>query len=121
MAGRVAGPFGRRPGGVESATASNGIQIAATEGVSVRAVHPGAVSFAGAFAEFGTLVIVDHGHNAYTLYGYLGSASVEEGDPVNAGAEVGCAGSAPAGPPALYFEIRIGGRSVDPVQWLKPR
>ena len=121
LAGRVTGPFGRRPGGVDSATASNGIQIAATEGAPVRAVHPGVVSYARAFAGFGTLVVVDHGQNAYTLYGYLGSASVEEGDPVDAGAEVGRAGSAPASPPALYFEVRVDGRSVDPVQWLKPR
>jgi septal ring factor EnvC (AmiA/AmiB activator) len=28
---------------------------------------------------------------------------------------------APAGPAALYLEIRVDGRSVDPVQWLKPR
>jgi septal ring factor EnvC (AmiA/AmiB activator) len=30
-------------------------------------------------------------------------------------------GSAPAGPPGLYFELRIDGRAVDPLQWLRRR
>jgi septal ring factor EnvC (AmiA/AmiB activator) len=40
---------------------------------------------------------------------------------VEAGEEVGRVGPSPAGTPELYFELRIDGRSVDPVQWLKPR
>jgi lipoprotein NlpD/lipoprotein YgeR len=87
----------------------------------VQAVHSGTVSYADAFAGFGNLVIVDHGGNNYTLYGYLSSASVKVGDAVDSGTEVGRVGSSPAGPPTLYFEIRIDGRSVDPVQWLKAR
>jgi septal ring factor EnvC (AmiA/AmiB activator) len=79
------------------------------------------VGFADAFTGFGTLVIVDHGANNYSLYGYLASASVERGQTVESGMELGRVGSAPAGPPALYFEMRIDGRSVDPVQWLKGR
>jgi septal ring factor EnvC (AmiA/AmiB activator) len=38
---------------------------------------------------------------------------------VEARTELGLVGLAPAGPPALYFEIRIDGRSVDPLQWLE--
>jgi septal ring factor EnvC (AmiA/AmiB activator) len=55
------------------------------------------------------------------LYGYLGDVSVTRGAAVEAGAELGHVGLAPAGPAALYFEMRIDGRSVDPLQWLKPR
>lgn len=120
-AGRVAGRFGLASGRFGAATTSNGIEIAAAEGTSVRAVHAGTVSYAGVFTGFGNLVIVDHGANNHTLYGYLGSASVELGDTVDSGTEIGYVGSAPAGPSALYFEIRIDGRSVDPVQWLRPR
>jgi septal ring factor EnvC (AmiA/AmiB activator) len=40
---------------------------------------------------------------------------------VDAGTELGRVGLAPAGPAALYFELRVDGRSVDPVQWLKPK
>ena len=31
---------------------------------------------------------------------------------------VGTVGTAPAGGSSLYFELRIDGRPVDPVQWL---
>jgi septal ring factor EnvC (AmiA/AmiB activator) len=66
-------------------------------------------------------VIVDHGNDHYSLYGYLGAMTVTVGQAVEAGAEVGAVGPSPAGPSALYFELRVDGRSVDPVQWLKPR
>jgi septal ring factor EnvC (AmiA/AmiB activator) len=91
------------------------------EGTPVRAVHPGTVSYASPFAAFGNLVIVDHGNNANSLYGYLASIAVSVGSVVDGGTELGRVGSAPAGRPALYFEMRVDGRSVDPVQWLRPR
>jgi septal ring factor EnvC (AmiA/AmiB activator) len=119
--GRVTGRFGQGADRAGGSVARNGIEIAAAAGSPATAVHAGTVAFADAFSGFGMLVIVDHGRETYSLYGYLGSLSVERGQAVDAGTELGQVGSAPAGPPALYFEIRIDGRSVDPVQWLKPR
>lgn len=120
VTGRITGRFGQpsRPG---SPTLRNGIEIAAAEGTPVQAVHAGTVSYSETFSGFGNLVILDHGGNNYSLYGYLGSITAQRGETVEAGAELGRVGSAPAGPPALYFEVRIDGRSVDPVQWLKAR
>jgi len=120
VAGQVVGRFGRadRPG---AAAVRNGIEIAAAEGSAVRAVHEGTVAFAGPFTGFGTLVIVDHGGNDFTLYGALGSVAVERGAVVEAGTEVGRSGTGPATASPVYFEVRIDGRSVDPLQWLKPR
>jgi septal ring factor EnvC (AmiA/AmiB activator) len=117
--GRLTGRFGQTSGRLGGTAVRNGIEIAAGEGTPVRAVHGGTVGYAGPWTGFGTLVIVDHGSDSYSLYGYLGSATVQQGNAVEAGAEVGRVGLAPAGPPALYFELRIDGRSVDPVQWLK--
>jgi septal ring factor EnvC (AmiA/AmiB activator) len=121
VAGKVNGPFGQSAGRLGGSAIKNGIEIAATEDSPVRAVHGGIVGFADAFTGFGTLVILDHGGNNYSLYGYLASTGVKQGDRVESGAELGRVGLAPAGPPALYFEMRIDGKSVDPVQWLKPR
>ena len=104
-----------------AATTRNGIEIAAPEGTPVRALHSGTVSYAEPFTGFGNLVIVDHGANAYSLYGYLSAITAVRGEAVDASSEVGRVGMAPAGPAALYLEIRVDGRSVDPVQWLKPR
>jgi len=82
-------------------------------------VHGGSVAFAAPFTGFGTLVIVDHGGGAFTLYGHLADAAVAQGGAVERGTVVGHAGRTPAGQPALYFELRIDGRPVDPVQWFK--
>jgi septal ring factor EnvC (AmiA/AmiB activator) len=117
------GPVRRRfgqgagPGVLES----KGIEIAATEGTPVQAVHEGTVAFADPFAGFGNLVIVDHGAQTFTLYGDLLEIAVKRGGRVERGQLVGSVGSAPAGPAGLYFEVRIDGRAVDPLQWLKKR
>ena len=111
---RVASPLrpaDRPPGG---AAVRNGIEIAAPEGTAVRAVHGGTVGYADGYTGFGNLVIVDHGGNNYSLYGYLLSLSVQRGEVVEAGAEVGRVGPSPAGPPQLYFELRIDGRRSIP-------
>jgi septal ring factor EnvC (AmiA/AmiB activator) len=101
--------------------ARNGIEIAAPEGTPVTAIHPGTVDYADTFSGFGNMVIIDHGGNYFSLYGYLSSISVASGQRVDAGTELGKVGTAPAGPASLYFELRVDGRSVDPIQWLKPR
>jgi septal ring factor EnvC (AmiA/AmiB activator) len=116
--GRVVGRFGQASDRLGGTAVRNGIEISASEDTPVRAVHSGTVGFADVFAGLGNLVIVDHGGDDYSLYGYLRTISVERGAVVEAGTELGRVGPAPAGPPALYFEMRIDGRSVDPLQWL---
>jgi septal ring factor EnvC (AmiA/AmiB activator) len=119
--GRVVGGFHDTANRLGGSAVRNGIEISADEGRPVRAVHGGTVVHADAFPGFGMLVIVDHGGDDYSLYGYLSSMAVAVGKAVGAGDELGQVGASPAGPAALYFEMRIDGRSVDPVQWLKPR
>lgn len=100
---------------------SNGIEIAATEGARVTAVHEGVVAFAGAFSGFGNLVIVDHGTQAFSLYGDLLDIGVKKGAIVEAGQPLGTVGASLTGPAGLYFELRIDGQPVDPLQWFKKR
>jgi septal ring factor EnvC (AmiA/AmiB activator) len=118
--GRVVARFGpsidRRYG---TAIARNGIEIGAPEGTPVRVVHGGVVAYAAPFSGFGTLVIVDHGGGSFTIYGHLGEARVERGARVARQGVVGTVGLAPAGTEALYFEVRVDGRPVDPLQWLR--
>jgi len=103
------------------ATAVNGIDIAATEGAPVQAIHDGVVAFADTFAGFGRLVIVDHGGQTFSLYGNLASLDVEKGARVEQGGPVGSVGVAPTGAAGLYFELRVEGRPVDPQLWLRKR
>jgi septal ring factor EnvC (AmiA/AmiB activator) len=120
VSGRVTGRFARRVAATEDPAAANGLEIASREGNLVRALHSGTVSFAGPLEGFGNLVIVDHGDNTLSVYGYMGSVSVNRDDMVISGGEIGRVGLAPSGTAALFLEIRIDGRSVDPVQWLRP-
>jgi murein hydrolase activator len=117
----LTGQFGQAGNRLGGTAVRNGIEISAAEGASVRAIHGGTVARAEPYPGFGNLVILDHGTNHYTLYGYLGAMVVMPGQSVAAGSEIGVVGPSPAGPAALYFELRVDGRSVDPVQWLKPR
>jgi septal ring factor EnvC (AmiA/AmiB activator) len=119
--GQVASRFGQPSGRQGAPLVRSGMEIVAPEGTPVHAVHGGTVGYAEGYTGLGTLVILDHGGNNYSLYGYLLSLSVQRGEVVEPGAEVGRVGPSPGGPPQLYFELRIDGRSVDPVQWLKPR
>ena len=115
-AGPVRHRFGRSAGG-----SPNGIEIATTVGIPVRAVHDGMVAFADTFAGYGKLVIVDHGAQTFTLYGHLLDIPVTRGTRVSQGDLVGSAGFALLGVPGLYFELRVDGRPVDPLQWLRKR
>lgn len=118
--GSVTARFGRqRDARFGTITMSNGVTIGSTLGTPVRALHPGSVAFAGPFTGFGQLVIVDHGQQSYSLYGYLSAVRVQRGTTVDGGGIVGEVGDAPDGKPGLYLEVRVDGRPVDPVLWLK--
>jgi septal ring factor EnvC (AmiA/AmiB activator) len=103
------------------ALASNGMEITAAEGSRVLAIHEGTVAFADPFAGFGNLLILDHGSRTFSVYANLLEIFVKKGVRVERGQAVGAVGQSPTGPPGLYFELRIDGKPVDPLQWLKPR
>lgn len=120
VTGRVATGFGRlRQSRFGTAVLRNGVTIDAPEGRTVRAVHEGSVAYAQPFTGYGRLIILDHGNGAFTLYGYLGSLYVTKGQAVGAGTALGAVGRSPEGAAALYFEVRVDQRPVDPLQWLK--
>ena len=101
--------------------ASNGIEITADEGTPAQAVHDGVVAFADTFAGFGNLVILDHGSQTFSLYGNLLELAVAKGAHVDRGQIVGRVGPSPTGSSGLYFELRVDGHPVDPLQWLKKK
>jgi septal ring factor EnvC (AmiA/AmiB activator) len=114
----VSSKFGQAARG-GPASSRNGIQLSLPEGQTVRPVHDGVVAYAGPFTGYGNLLIVDHGDRAYSLYGHLAGVTVKKGDRVDPGTTVGLTGRDLAGNPALYFELRVDGAPVDPLQWLK--
>ena len=99
-----------------------GIEIAASVGDEVRAVHDGQVVYADWYKGYGRLVIVDHGEGLYSLYGHLSQLEVGGGDRVSRGQVVGLAGDTGSLKGSrLYFEIRRNGEAEDPLLWLAKR
>lgn len=117
--GRVIASFGRRPSSrFGTAVPAPGIEIGAPVGSPVRAIHDGRVAFAGEFPGLGRIVMLDHGRGSFSLYGYLDALDVPRGATVERGARIGQSGRAPAGHAAVYFELRVDARPVNPLEWL---
>ena len=103
-------------------TFRNGVDIEAAEGTEVAAVYAGHVVYTGWFKGYGNLIILDHGHDFYTLYAHVADILVREGEDVRQGqpiATVGDTGSLDG--PRLYFEVRYQGKPQDPEEWLRQR
>jgi murein hydrolase activator len=100
---------------------ANGITLTVLEGGPVTAIHEGLVVFADSFAGFGNLVILEHDTRAFSLYGNLLDIAVKRGTRVEGGARIGSVGPSPTGSAELYFELRVDGRPVDPLLWLRRR
>ncbi len=112
--------FGRVVNPNNTTTRWNGIGIAANNGAAVTAVASGQVKVAQPFGTYGLTVIIQHSGGDYSIYGSLGRIDVQQGAIVSKGEVIGAVGSAdPELPPHLHFEIRPGGRAVDPLQWLR--
>ena len=103
-------------------TFRNGVDIEASEGTDVGAVYAGHVLYTGWFKGYGNLIILDHGHDYYTLYAHVAEIQVREGDDVKQGQRIGTVGDTGSLAGArLYFEVRHKERPLDPEQWLRQR
>ncbi len=91
------------------------MDIRCRAGSPVKAVWTGTVSFADVFMGQGLMIILEHGGGYYTVYSRLGELRVSAGERVNAGEVLALSGD------VLHFEIRIGGKAVDPMVWLEKR
>lgn len=118
--GAVNSEFGRRqsPWTPESEFHS-GLDIAAHRGTVVRAPASGTVFFAGSHAEYGLMVVIDHGDHIRTVYGHLSKIAVQRGERVERGAELGLSGNTGrSSGPHLHYEILVKGQPVNPRAYL---
>lgn len=112
---RVSAPFGDHAG-----TMHAGVDLAAAEGTVYYAAHGGTVKLARYDGGLGYTVVVDVGNGINLTYGHSSKLLVHEGQTVRAGdplGMVGCTGYAFDN--ALYFEIRVNAKAVNPVGYLK--
>ncbi|HXG42695.1 MAG TPA: M23 family metallopeptidase [Dehalococcoidia bacterium] len=96
-----------------------GTDLVAPEGTPVLAPATGRVVMARRLHLRGLSVVVDHGAGVVSGYHHLSSLSVQEGQTVQAGQELGRVGSTGlAGGPHLHWELVVHGVRVDPMAWL---
>ncbi len=116
--GRASNSFGSRREGGDMRW--QGINIRASEGAGVRAIHHGRVVFSDWLRGYGLLVILDHGDGYMSLYGHNQSLLRETGAWVSAGEVIATVGNSGGREQAsLYFEIRHNGQPADPVRWCR--
>lgn len=96
-----------------------GMDIQAPRDSVVVAAAPGVVTKSGVQGAYGHLVVVDHGNGFQTYYAHLSSRSVEEGQEVQKGQEVGRLGSSGnASTHHLHYEVVYEGQCLDPLYFL---
>ncbi len=96
----------------------NGIDIAGDgcKGKPAVAACDGVVVRADWYGGYGNCVIIDHGDGVQTLYAHLSAFSVQVGDVLEAGDEVGKIGSTGNSTgPHLHFEVHVDGEIVNPL------
>ena len=112
VSGRVITDFANSKG--------TGINLEAPEGSAVRAAENGQVIYVGSGVEgYGNLVLIRHPNGYVSAYAHLKEMSVQKGDVVSRGDNIGAAGmTGSVSRPQLHFELRKGATPVDPVPLL---
>jgi septal ring factor EnvC (AmiA/AmiB activator) len=120
--GFISGQYGRHPHPLfpKVMIDNNGIDIATSEGASVRAVFEGVVQTVTNID--GVMVMINHGEY-FTIYTNLAGASVKAGDKVTAKQVIGRAGKNDDGDNMMNFQVwKISGNSnyatVNPSDWI---
>ncbi len=96
-----------------------GILVMGQLGQTVRAACSGRVVYTGSgIRGYGNLIIIKHGDNLLSAYAHTNELLVREGENVAGGQTIASMGTGPHQIAALYFEIRLNGKPVDPMPYL---
>jgi murein DD-endopeptidase MepM/ murein hydrolase activator NlpD len=96
-----------------------GVDISAPQGTPILASANGTVVFSGWRSGWGNTVEIDHGYGYLTRYAHASKLLVRRGQQVTRGeviANVGSTGISTS--PHLHYEVRIGGRAVNPLNYV---
>ncbi len=103
--------------GSEALSIHHGVDLAAVQGVSVRAAGAGRVAMAELRIVTGNTVVIEHLPGVFSLYYHLHAMEVTVGDRVAAGAEIGTVGrTGLATGSHLHWEVRVAAVPVDPMR-----
>ena len=121
--GYISDGFGIRhnPFSGEGRETHEGMDIAVDFGTPVSATADGLVIHAGPYSGYGNLVILYHSNGITTRYGHLSRITVEAGQRVNRGDQIGHAGSTGRSTgPHVHYEIRENDQPMDPARYIAP-
>jgi murein DD-endopeptidase MepM/ murein hydrolase activator NlpD len=98
-----------------------GIDLSGPYGTAIYATADGTVLRAGwNSGGYGNLVEVDHGRGITTRYGHMSAILVSAGQHVTRGQQIGRMGSTGRSTGNhLHYEVRIDGRAVNPIPFMK--
>ncbi len=98
-----------------------GIDLAGPVGTPIHATADGIITEAGwSNGGYGNLIKIDHGRGIETRYAHLSGFDVRRGDRVTRGQLIGRMGSTGRSTGShLHYEVRIDGRAVNPVPFMK--
>jgi murein DD-endopeptidase MepM/ murein hydrolase activator NlpD len=118
---RLSSRFGRRGDPFRKTAAMHyGLDMPGRPGTPVLASASGVVRFAGSAGSYGEMVEIDHDGGLATRYAHLSRILVRPGTRVEQGQPVALMGSTGRSTGShLHFEVRIVGRAVDPLPWLR--
>jgi murein DD-endopeptidase MepM/ murein hydrolase activator NlpD len=115
---RLSARFGQA-GAMWSSGRHTGLDFAAPVGTTIKAADAGRVVSAAPAGAYGNLVEIAHGNGTRTLYAHLSDIDVREGQKVDRGQHIGDLGNTGnSSGPHLHFEVREGGKPVDPEKFL---
>lgn len=120
--GEIVGHFGVEEGNIKGAKfIRKGVEIRARDGAPVRCVDDGKVVYEGWIRGLGSICIVSHGKNFYTVYGRLSNVTKKKGEEVKQGEIIGKVGKEASlyDFPTLYFEIREKDKPLNPETMLR--
>jgi murein DD-endopeptidase MepM/ murein hydrolase activator NlpD len=108
--------FGQRWGRLHA-----GVDMAGPNGAPIVAAGAGVVTAAGAASGYGNAVLIDHGNGYLTHYGHMSVITVQVGQRVTAGQQIGDEGSTGHSTgPHLHFEVHQGyyQNPIEPTAWM---
>lgn len=112
---RYTSGFGRRWGRMHE-----GIDMAGPVGTPIHVTGDGVVTFAGRQGAYGNLIKIRHELGTETRYAHLNRIHVKVGDRVSQGDRIGDMGNTGRSTgPHLHYEVRMNGRAVDPMSFIK--
>ncbi|MCA8867604.1 MAG: peptidoglycan DD-metalloendopeptidase family protein [Rhodobacteraceae bacterium] len=98
----------------------DGLDFASGVGTPVYATADGVVNFVGWAGGYGRIVKIHHSMGFETRYAHLSAFHVKKGQRVSRGDRIGDMGNTGRSTgPHVHYEVRIGGKSVNPINYIK--